>query len=318
MKVVLFLAIGLFLLWIIFKDADINEIKSILSNDFKYSWVIISLILGLISHISRTIRWKILIEGTGYTPSAKNTFLALMVGYLANMALPRMGEIVRCSVLAKYEKVAVSTLIGTVVFERVMDVLVLLLITLISVTTQFHVFVDFFKVHPEFLTNLNDFIASPWIFGGVAVVALIFFAAHLFMKHSSGYVKIKDILYNVWKGLSAIKTMKRKWTFLFHSIFIWVCYFLMNYAIFFAFDFTSSFGPLAALFVFVMGSYGMIAPVQGGFGPWHIMTIAALMLYGVGETESQAFALVAHESMTLMIILVGFISLIALPIVNRK
>lgn len=318
MKVLVFLGIGAFLLWVIFKDADIEEIKGILSNDFKYSWVIISLFIGLISHISRTIRWKLLITPTGHNPGLKNTFLAVMVGYLANMALPRMGEIVRCSVLSRYEKISVSTLIGTVVFERAIDVVVLLLITLVAFITQFQVFVDFFNAHPDMSENLIAFVSSPWLFAVLGGLVLVFIAAHLFMKRSSGYVRIKDILANVWKGLTSIRTMERKWAFLFHSVFIWLCYFLMSYTIFFAFDFTSHFGPFVGLFVFIMGSFGMIAPVQGGFGPWHIMTIAALTLYGVGESESQAFALVAHESMTLMIILVGFISLIALPIVNRK
>lgn len=313
-----FLALGAFLLWIIFKDADVNEIKEILSNDFKYSWVIISLVIGLISHISRTIRWKLLIKPTGHDPGIANTFLSVMVGYLANMALPRMGEIVRCSVMSRYEKISVSTLIGTVVFERAIDVVVLLLITLVAFFTQVQVFVDFFKAHPEMSENLAAFISSPWLFAVIGGLILIFVAGHLFMKRSSGYKRVKQILGNIWKGLTSIKNMERKWAFIFHSFFIWICYFLMNYTIFFAFDFTSHFGPFVGLFVFIMGSYGMIAPVQGGFGPWHIMTIAALTLYGVGESESQAFALVAHESMTLMIILVGFLSLIALPIVNRK
>lgn len=306
------------MLWVIFKDADIDEIKAILSNDFKYSWVIISLIIGLISHVSRTIRWQLLIAPTGHKPGIKNTFLSIMVGYLANMALPRMGEIVRCSVMSRYEKIPVATLIGTVVFERVIDVAVLLLITLVAFVSQVDVFVEFFNEQPEMTQNLSAFFSSPWLFAVLGGIILFFFIAHLFMKRSSGYVRIKDILAKVWKGLTSVRTMEQKWAFIFHSFFIWICYFLMNYAIFFAFDFTSHFGPLAALFVFIMGSYGMIAPVQGGFGPWHIMTIAALTLYGVGESESQAFALVAHESMTLMIIVVGFISLIALPIVNKK
>ncbi|MFB6318023.1 lysylphosphatidylglycerol synthase transmembrane domain-containing protein [Saccharicrinis sp. FJH54] len=318
LKFIVFLGIGAGLLWLYYKDANKEQMLAIIKNEFKIGWIIVSLLLGLISHISRTIRWKLLIEPTGVSPKLKNTFLAVMIGYFANLALPRMGEIARCGVLSKYEKVSFSTLVGTVMFERAIDIVILLIITLIAVISEHNVFIRYIDAHPSVKEAIAGFIYSPWLWVAIAGLILAFIAAHFFLKKSKGYTRIKQILLQIWEGISSIKKMEKRGWFIFHSIFIWFCYYLMNYVCFFAFDFTSSFGPMVGLFVFVMGSYGMVAPVQGGFGPWHALTISALVLFGVKETPAETFALVVHSSMTLMIIIVGFISVIVLPLVNNK
>lgn len=291
---------------------------AILKNEFKLGWIIFSLFLGLLSHLSRTIRWKMLIEPTGVNPTIKNTFLAVMIGYFANLALPRMGEIARCGVMSKYEKISFSTLVGTVMFERAIDMVILLGITLIAFISQHSVFIRYIDAHPSVQEAISGFISSPWLFVAIAVIVLGFIAAHLFLKKSKGYDRIKQIIKQLWEGLSSIKNMKNRGWFIFHSLFIWICYFFMNYVCFFAFDFTSSLGPMVGLFIFVMGSYGMVAPVQGGFGPWHALTISSLVLFGVKETPAETFALVVHSSMTILIIVVGFISVIVLPLVNNS
>ncbi|MFC0877160.1 lysylphosphatidylglycerol synthase transmembrane domain-containing protein [Saccharicrinis sp. FJH2] len=318
LKFIIFLGIGAGLLWLYYRDANKEQMLAIIKNEFKVGWIIVSLLLGLISHISRTIRWKLLIEPTGSSPKLKNTFLAVMIGYFANLGLPRMGEIARCGVLSKYEKISFSTLVGTVMFERAIDMIILLIITLIAVVSQHSVFIRYLDAHPAVKEAISGFVSSPWLWVSIAGVILAFVAAHFFLKKSKGYTRIKQIMQQIWEGLSSIKKMEKRGLFIFHSIFIWVCYYLMNYVCFFAFDFTSSFGPMVGLFVFVMGSYGMVAPVQGGFGPWHALTISALVLFGVKETPAETFALVVHSSMTLMIIIVGFISVIVLPLVNNK
>ncbi len=318
LKVLVFLCIGLFFLWLIYRDTQWSEIKSILQNDVNYYWIILSLFIGLISHISRTLRWQLLIEPTGTKPRTANTFMAVMVGYFANLALPRMGEVVRCGVLSKYEKISFATLVGTVVFERAFDVILLLIITLIALTTQYPAFLLFLKAHPEILENLQSIFTLKGLAIGISILLVLALIMHLFMRKIKGYDRIKQILHNLWNGIISVVRMKRKWEFIAHSVFIWLCYFLMSYVCFFAFDFTSHFMPLPALFVFVMGSYGMIAPVPGGIGPWHFMTIAALQLYGVELTPAGTFAFVAHASMTLLVIVAGFLSLLFLPILNSK
>ena len=316
-KFLLFLGVGLSLLWLIYKDADFDEISTILKDDFKYSWVIFSLFIGMLSHISRTLRWKMLIEPTGKRASTTNTLLAVMVGYIANLALPRMGEISRCAVLSKYEGISFTKLVGTVVFERALDVLTLLLFALLAIGSQFTVFGAFLDAHPAFMVNVRSVFSSPVPYSILVVGLMLLFLLRNRLKKTSGFNKIKTILKNFWSGLIAVKHMERKWLFIGHSLFIWICYFLMTYVCFFAFDFTAHLSPFVGMFIFVMASFGMVAPVQGGFGPWHFMVIQSLLLYGVAKTPAATFAFVVHGSMTLMLIIVGFIALIALPIVNR-
>lgn len=312
------MGIGLGLLWLIYKDADFDEISSILKDDFKYSWVIISLLIGMLSHISRTLRWKMLIAPTGKNASTLNTLLAVMVGYIANLALPRMGEISRCAVLSKYEDISFTKLIGTVVFERALDVIMLLFFAFFAIVSQYSVFSSFLAAHPGFMENVHAIFYSPIPYVVIITGMMLIFLLRNRLKKTSGFNKIKTILKNFWSGLIAVKDMRRKWLFIGHSLFIWICYFLMTYVCFFAFDFTSHLSPFVGMFIFVMASLGMVAPVQGGFGPWHFMVIQSLLLYGVSKTPAATFAFIVHGSMTLMLIIVGFIALIALPLVNRN
>ena len=318
LRFIVFLSIGIGLLWFIYKDQDPGEVRFILHSDFRYGWVILSMVIGVGSHYSRTIRWKLLIGSTGENPSTVNTFLAVMVGNISNLAFPRMGEITRCGVLSKYEKISFAKLVGTVVLERAVDTIMLLLFTLVSLVTQFFVFCRFFAAHPEILYNIEKLYSNRLFYFAGLLVFLAGIVTHLILKKKSGYQKTSVIFKNFLHGILSIKDMEKKWEFIFHSILIWALYFLMNYVCFFAFDFTSHLGPFAGLFVFVLGGYGMVAPVQGGFGPWHFMTIAALMMYGIPKTPAATFALVVHSSMTLVLIVGGFFALIALPVVNRK
>ncbi|MBL7969916.1 MAG: flippase-like domain-containing protein, partial [Prolixibacteraceae bacterium] len=144
-----FFVLGILIFWVVYKDQDMDRIKSILSNDVNYFWIIVSLFLGLLSHVSRTIRWNLMIEPLGRKPRMLNTFLAVMVGYLMNLALPRMGEVSRCGVLARYEKIPFTKLVGTVVLERLIDVLMLLLLLAIVVITQFGQVLEFLNNNPE-------------------------------------------------------------------------------------------------------------------------------------------------------------------------
>lgn len=314
----MFLGVGIGLLWLIYKDADFDEIGSILQNDFNYGWVIFSLFIGMLSHISRTLRWKMLIAPTGKSASTLNTLLAVMVGYIANLALPRMGEISRCAVLSKYEDISFTKLIGTVVFERALDVVMLLFFAFFAIASQFNVFSSFLDAHPGFMINVKAVFSSPIPYAVVIIGLMTGFILRKRLKKSSGFYKIKTIIKNFWSGLIAVKDMERKWLFIGHSLFIWICYFLMTYVCFFAFDFTTHLSPFVGMFIFVMASFGMVAPVQGGFGPWHFMVIQSLLLYGVSKTPAATFAFIVHGSMTLMLIVVGFLALIALPLVNRN
>lgn len=317
-KFIIFFALGIFIFWLIYKDQDIERIKSVLKNDVNYFWVFISLLIGLISHFSRTLRWGLMIEPVSHKPRFGNTFMAVMIGYLMNMAFPRMGEISRCGVLARYEKISFTKLFGTVVAERLIDVVSLLILLVIVIFSQFGQMIGFLKRNPEIQEKLTSTVTSPFLIVGFVLLILVAILFRNKFKQTTIFKKIGHILKNFKEGFISIGSIKRKGWFWFHSAFIWFCYYLMLYSIFFAFDFTSALNPIAGLTTFVFASFGMVAPVQGGIGAWHFMAIEGLTLYGVAYENSVIFAFVAHTSMTVMIIIIGLISMLVLPFINQR
>jgi len=318
LKFLSFFLIGIFIFWMVYKDQDVSRLKSILTNEVNYLWVVVSLFLGLISHISRSISWGLIIEPLSHKPRLINTFLAVMIGYLMNLALPRMGEISKCGVLSRYEKIPFTKLVGTVVLERFIDVLMLLLALLIVVITQFGKVLEFLKNNPEVNEKLEKVMYSPILIGGLVVILLvIWFLRHKILA-SALIRKVMGFVFQFVEGFKSILKMKKKGAFIFHSFLIWLLYYLMTYCVFFSFGFTSHLPALAGLTVFVLGSFGMVAPVQGGIGPWHFMVIEGLVLYGVSRADGQVYALVAHGSMTILVIILGLISLVVLPFVNER
>jgi len=317
LKFLSFFLIGILIFWMVYKDQDINRIKSILTNDVNYFWIVVSLFLGLLSHISRTVRWNLMIEPLDHKPRMLNTFLAVMIGYLMNLALPRMGEISRCGVLSRYEKIPFTKLVGTVVLERLIDVLMLLILLVIVVITQFGQVLEFLHNNPEVNEKLSKVIYSPLLIGGILMAILIVWFSRHKIRESSLVKKLKGFVLQFVEGFMSIRRMKNKGAFIFHSMFIWLMYYLMFYCVFFSFDFTSHIAPLAGLAVFVLGSFGMVAPVQGGIGAYHFMVIEGLALYGIDKADGKIFALLAHGATTLMLIVLGLIGLLILPFVNK-
>lgn len=299
-----------------------NEIMKLLSTEVDYSWVVLSLFLGLLSHISRTLRWNILVENIEGRSSFKNAFLAVMIGYFANLALPRMGEFTRCGVLSKYEKMSFSKLLGTVVLERVIDLLIFLLLLLFVLTTQMNIVIEFLENNPEIMQALHT-VFGRWVVLPIIIgLVLVIYACRNLIRSIPFYKKIKNIFVGIGEGFKSITSLKRKWEFIFHTFLIWFLYYLMGYVVFFAFDFTSGLSPIIGLTVFAMSTIGMVLPVQGGIGTWHFMVIACLLIYlpNVENIDSlaRAYAFLAHGSMNLMLIFTGVCSLIALPLLNRK
>ena len=316
-KFLVYLSIGGIIMWFVYRNYDMKEIGATLSKGVSYWWLFLSMVVGLASHFSRTIRWQMLIEPIEKKTKVTNTFFAVMIGYFANLLIPRMGEISRCGVLSRYEKISVSRLIGTVVVERLMDVVMLLLCLLLILFLQFNIVTDFLFKNTD-LTKFSNLFVSPWTYvfvvGGVVV---LFFLKKSFAK-TAAYGKIKGLWAKFAEGFMAIRNIKNKWAFVLHTLFIWAMYFLMIYVCFFAFEFTSHLSPMAGLAAFVLGSLGMVAPVQGGMGPWHFMVIATLQMYGVEKNEGAAFALIVWSSINAMIVVMGIFSMIILPAINRK
>lgn len=320
-KFFLFFFVSVLLFWLVYRDQNWEELLKILKEDVNYNWIAVACILGIASHVSRAMRWQLLTASMGYKIRFGNSFMGVMIGYFANLAIPRIGEFTRCGVVSKYEKVAFPNLLGTVVAERVIDVLILLFLTLVVIVTQFKQVGIFLDNNPEVREKLEYMLHSGW-FGFVilGMVILLLIAWRFYFRHKlQGH--IRSFLHGLKEGILAIKKLDCKWLFIAHSLFIWLMYYLMLYVSFFCFEFTSHLGPLVGLTVFVLSSYGMVAPVQGGIGAWHFMVIAALLIYlpHTPDIENMAkiFALLTHSTMTLLYIMCGVICVILLPFYNR-
>ena len=321
LRIVLFAAIGFFLFWLVYKDQPINQLVIALK-EANYFYIALSVVVSFISHWSRAHRWNILINSLGYYPKFKNTLFSIFIMYLSNTAIPRSGEVARCGVLKKYENVPFSQLIGTVIVERVFDFLMLFVFLGIVLFTQFGIIGEFLKNNPDTGKKLEFLLqARIWI---ILVLLLVLSISAIFLlrnkfKNFVLFVKIKEFLKNILEGIKTVKKLEKKWQFLFHSVFIWVLYFVTIYLVFQSFEFTRHLTLLTGLTVFVMASFGMVAPSPGGIGTWHFMVIETLVIYGIQKNpDANTFALVAHGSMTLFLIIMGLISVILLPIYNKK
>lgn len=318
LKYTAFTSLGVLMFWLVYRGQDFTKIWYIFKNEVNYFWVILSLIFGLFSHISRTLRWKIALEPLGYKPGTLNAFITIMIGYFMNLLLPRMGEFIRCGTMSKYEKIPFTKLFGTVFTERIIDVVMLLLLTLIIAVLEVDKVAEFSRANPEVVNNLKAILQNPFLWIGLIIAISAFIIYVKISKKRKSKNKIAKVFRDFAEGIKSILAMKRYKAYIAHTIFIWMMYFAMLYVVFFAFDFTSHLKPIAGMTTFIAGSFGMAAPVQGGIGAWHFMVEKALEVYGIVSENGKVFALLAHTSMNAMIILLGALCVIFLPIVNRK
>jgi glycosyltransferase 2 family protein len=316
LKYTAFTLLGVTLFWLVYRDQDFTRIWQTLKNDVDYKWVVLALFLGLLSHISRTLRWKIALEPLGEKPKTSNTFITVMAAYFMNLLLPRMGEFVRCGLLSKYEKIPFPKLFGTVITERIVDVIMVFILLLLTAILQMDKLVEFGSQNPEVVSKIKALIQSPllWAVFVVCIVGVIIYLR--ISNKKNGENKILKIFNDFWLGIKSILSMKRYKAYIAHTFFIWIMYFLMLYVMFFSLDFTKHLSPVSGLTTFTMTSFSMLAPVQGGIGAWHFMCEQALLMYGVQSADGKIFALLAHSSTNIFIIIVGAICLIILPIVN--
>jgi glycosyltransferase 2 family protein len=320
LKYILFLGIGVFVFWLVYRDIDMVTLKAALGK-INYWWLVLSFVLSMLSHISRAIRWNMLIRPMGYNPSTLNSFLSVMIMYLTNLALPRAGELARCSVLGKYEKIPFTKLVGTVVIERITDMMALVVFAVLIFSFQADVFLKFIQNHPDIQNRLVLLFSARNIlimFFALTFLILILIIYRKNVMRTSLFKRIEGLYVNFLEGIRAIKYMESKWKYIGHTIFIYVMWLAMLYVVFFSYPPTSNLSLPAGMAAFVMGGLAMIAPVQGGIGPWHFMVYETLFIYGIDKTDGKIFALIAHTSTNLSLMFMGFIALLLLPVINRE
>jgi uncharacterized protein (TIRG00374 family) len=305
--------LGVFLVWYSFSKLSPADVVSI-KTSFKtanYWWVLVSLIFGILSHASRAYRWQFLLEPLGYKPRFANSVMAVLIAYLLNLVIPRSGEFARAATVKKYENVPFEKAFGTIVAERVADVIILLGIIGIAFFFQTELISSYI-----FKENESSSIYTK-IFLFVVVPLFGIFGYRILKKSRNIFVvKLITFINGLIDGAKSIFTMKKKWKFIAHTIFIWGMYVLMFYAVTFALPETTNL-PFAAIIVgFVVGGLSM-ALTNGGLGTYPLLVAGALVLYEIDYNAALAFGWIMWTAQTLMVILFGGLSLILIPIYNK-
>ena len=307
LKIAIPLILGGFLVWYSISKISIDVLIGYFK-EAKYSWIFLGLFFGILSHLSRAYRWKFMLEPIGFKPKFTNSVLAVLVGYLVNLALPRAGEVSRALVLTNYEDVPFEKGFGTIVAERIADLIMMLSIILITLFVQF----DFIY---ELLTKNFDPIKI-----GIALVVLIigFYVFTSFVKKAKSGIllKIKTFVSGLIEGVTSIFKMKNKWSFIFHTVFIWVMYVAMFWATIPAINgLNVPFGGI--LIGFIAGGFS-IAATNGGIGLYPIAVAGALALFDIPTEPATAFGWIMWTAQTAMIIIFGGLAFLFLPIYNKN
>ncbi len=323
-RILLFLSVGIFFLFIAFRDISLHDLIAGLRSA-NYLWVLLSLAFAGIAFISRTYRWILLIEPLGYKPPAKNTFYALMTGYLANFLLPRIGEITRCGSLNRTDRIPADALFGTVITERITDMISLMLLTVAVMLIRIGFFGNFIYniiLIPTY-TRISSLMTAYWPIY-ILALALLLFLVVLYLTSAARlrsfglFMRIEKIVSQVIEGMKSIMHLKRTGAFLLHTLFIWLMYYLMTWALFRALPATSSLDWSAVLFILVIGGFGMAAPVQAGIGAYHWIVSVGLGIYDISRGDGLVFATLSHESQALLMIILGSFSLFMVFVESRK
>jgi glycosyltransferase 2 family protein len=316
LKYFLLLTVALLLLFFAFKNVSLR----IIFNEMLQAniwWLALSTLISFIALISRAYRWKLLIEPLGYCPTLKNTTYSVAVGYFANLAFPRLGEVTRCGSLGTAEGIPFNKLLGTVVVERILDIVSLFICIVLVAIIEFNRLGQFLKknIADPLYFRITQILSSVT---GIVVLVLFIIAVtvsiRMFIRYRKRKSKSKwsDIINGFIKGLISIKYLHKPWQFIFHSVLIWSLYYTSVYVCLFALPFTSHLGLAAALFLLVAGGLGMSAPVQGGIGAYHLLVSQGLLLYGVTLENGLAFATLLHSLQLIMVVLTGALALLLL------
>ena len=317
LKYLFFLGIGIAILFVVFKDKDLDKMVEDLRNA-EYKWLIFSMIFGYAAYLFRGLRWLLLLETMNYKSNANHATQAIAAGYFANLIFPRAGELVRCTSLYKVTGIPVNKLFGTILLERTIDLFLLVTCICLSFVLKFKALTAFFgtvfSAGPSGEITLGKIIFIACL---VLIPVLVYqFRAQL--QKSKLYQKIVSLGMGVKEGFQTAFHMKQKGLFAIYTLLIWIMYLLMTYICFFSIPETAHLTLADGLYITVIGGLGMVVPVQGGLGPYHAAVTIGIVSIGLTETTGATLAVLIHSAQSIMIIITGIIAAIVLSFAKRK
>lgn len=314
-----------FLIWYLFRKVDFKQTMEIISHGVDYWWILAAMGISVFSHVFRAMRWHLQLDALNVRTSLMELICGVFGCYALNLVLPRVGELWRCTFVAQRSKAQFTTVMGSMVADRLADtvmVIMLLLLTFVTASSALTAFMVKYPIGENILNILYS--PSMWI-AAIIGIAFVWWLLHRF-RASEFVTKLRKWTAEIWQGFAVIATMPGKWKFLLLTFAIWGCYFIQLYVAFFAFSFTKSlcyesglaYGLLPCLVAFVLSSIAMAVPSNGGLGPWNIAIMFGLAIYGVPDVEGAAFSILQWSGQTVMLIILGIFTAIWIGATSSK
>lgn len=312
------------LLWVLFRKVDFAEMTAILRNGVDYQWILAAMALSVLSHMIRARRWQLQLRALGITPPYMALCCSIFGCYALNIVFPRLGDIWRCTYIAKRQKAQFTTVLGSMVSDRLADtvtVLLLFLLTLLLANSAISAFLEKYPLG----RGVIELLYSPWFWGAGVLLAAALWLAYRHWRDTRIVERLRQWCAELWQGFASVATMKNRGMFLLLTLLLWGCYFTQLYVAFFAFPFTTGlctesslgYGLIPCLVAFVLSSIAMGIPSNGGLGPWNIAIMFGLAIYGVTDAQGTTFSMLQWSGQTVMLILLGLFT-IAYILLSRR
>lgn len=295
-----------------YRDFDWDSLWQALNEGMDWNWMWFSLPFGVLAQLFRALRWKQTLTPLGEHPRLSTCIHAIFLSYASSLVVPRIGEVLRCGVLKRYDDVSFAKSLGTVVTERIVDTVLMLLFSVVIIFSQMKLFTAFLSQtglsFEDFITRFST--AGYWVTATCLLVLLFFI--YFLARRLAWFSKTKKVFFNMKEGVFSLRGVTNIPLYIIYSIGIWVAYFLHFYLTFFCFEGTEGLNLSAALVAFVVGSFAVIVPTPNGAGPWHFAVKTVLVLYGISESVGVVFVLIVHSIQTLLVVLLGMYATVGL------
>lgn len=312
LNILLPLLLGSAILWWMYREFDFNRVMNVLRNGTNWWWMAFSLVFGVLAQVLRGLRWRQTLDPLGEHPRCSTCIHAIFLSYTSSLIIPRIGEVTRCGVLNRYDGTSFTKSIGTVITERIIDCLLLLLIAVVVFLFQLSVFNDFFQRTGTSISDiLHSFTTTGYIVTFLLILITVAFLWFLFRKFEIS-TNLRKMVSEVKAGVLSLKNVENKVLFTIYTLGIWLCYFLHFYIPFNCFEFTRDLGINIGLVSFIVCSFASIVPTPNGMGSFHFAVKTILVLYGVETFNAESFVLIVHAVQTGLIPLLGMYSLLVL------
>lgn len=316
-KIILPLILAAAILWWMYRGIKSDDVKQALGSEMSWTWMLLSFPFGIMAQVFRALRWKQVLSPLGEKPRLHTCINAVFISYASSLVVPRVGEMLRCGILRRWERTNFSKGIGTVVTERVIDSTMVMLLAIITVLCQIPLFMNFFSETGLSLKGfLGTFTTAGWLVTLICGI-LILCTIALLVSRLNFFSRTRAVLADLKDGLFSVRYVKNPVLFLIYSIGIWASYYLHFYLTFYCFQYTAQLGAMAALVAFVVGCFAVLVPTPNGAGPWHFAVKTILVLYGVNQINAALFVLVVHTIQTLLVVALGLYGIVALFLTKK-